>query len=46
MKKYEPPSITEHGAVEEVTEAGANKVGKNYDEYSNTTPLTGSDPTQ
>lgn len=46
MKKYEPPNITEYGAVEEVTKAGSNKVGGKEDEYTGQTGLTGSDPTQ
>jgi hypothetical protein len=47
MKKYEPPDITEYGAVEQITESGeTNKVGSSTDEYSGLTGLTGSDPTQ
>ncbi|WP_123538512.1 lasso RiPP family leader peptide-containing protein [Halosimplex salinum] len=41
---YEAPQINEHGSVEEITETGSgnNKQGDSTDEYSNTTPLTGS----
>lgn len=46
MTKYESPNITEYGAVEQITEAGSNKVGENTDEYSELTGLTGSDTTQ
>ena len=44
MTKYEPPDITEYGAVEEITESGDDKVGTSNDEFSNLTGLTGSDP--
>lgn len=45
MKKYEPPEIIDHGAVEEITESGIDdKKGTSNDEFSSLTGLTGSDP--
>lgn len=43
MKEYNPPEVTEYGAVAEVTEGnGTNKTGDGRDEFSTGTPLTGS----
>lgn len=42
-KDYNEPELTEYGAVESITEGnGTNKVGAGSDEYSSSTPLTGS----
>jgi hypothetical protein len=42
-KDYEPPEVAEHGTVTGITEgSGTNKQGTNNDEYSSSTPLTGS----
>lgn len=41
--KYHTPEVVEYGSVESITQAGGtNKNGTGDDEYSNTTPLTGS----
>lgn len=43
MKQYDPPEVTEYGAVSNITEgSGTNKKGTETDEYSEGTPLTGS----
>jgi len=40
---YEKPEVKEYGSVETITKAsGTNKTGSNSDEYSGSTPLTGS----
>lgn len=41
--EYESPELHEYGSVESITEGdGTNKSGSDSDEYSGTTPLTGS----
>jgi hypothetical protein len=40
---YETPEIREYGSIEGLTEGdGTNKSGAGDDEYSSSTPLTGS----
>lgn len=42
-KEYQTPEVAEYGSVASVTEgSGTNKSGSNNDEYSSSTPLTGS----
>lgn len=43
MEDYNPPEVTEYGAVEEITRTtGEDKVGEETDEFSESTPLDGS----
>ena len=43
MRQYNPPEVTEYGAVDEITEDGGDdKSGSGTDEFSSVTPLTGS----
>lgn len=41
-KPYETPEMKEYGAVSDITKgSGTNKTGSGSDEYSSSTPLTG-----
>lgn len=42
-RRYQTPEVTEYGSVSSVTEGnGTNKAGSASDEYSSSTPLSGS----